>query len=97
MTEIVAETVDTGNDIFENISRVIGQLQCHPDPQVREQLDSLLEGIDTVHRTALSHLFNQTVRPVVRTLLRSRLLASIARTRVRAKLPPKGLNAGRAA
>jgi len=41
--------------------------------------------------TALSVLVNRTVRPVVRTLLRSRLLATIARTRVRGKLAPKVL------
>ena len=45
-------------DILEEISRIIGKLEAHSDPAVRENVAALLEGIDTVHRTALSHLFS---------------------------------------
>lgn len=44
-------------DILDEISRIIGALESHSDPAVRENIAALLAGIDTVHRTALSHLF----------------------------------------
>jgi len=47
----------TREDILDEISRIIGALESHSDPVVRENVSALLEGIDTVHRTALSHLF----------------------------------------
>lgn len=92
MTHIAADPVEAGDDILENISRVIAQLQSHPDPEVRAQLDSLLEGIDTVHRTALSHLFTAiqgmggetfvnrlTADPAIRMLLMSYDLLAVDR------------------
>ena len=45
--------------------------------------------LDTYHpETELSLLVNRTVRPAIRTLLRSRLLAKVTHTRVRAEPPP---------
>ncbi len=44
-------------DILDEISQIIAGLETHSDPDVREQVTALLAGIDTVHRTALSHLF----------------------------------------
>lgn len=45
------------DDILEEVSETIGRLQSHVDPEVRSQVESLLHGIDAVHRTALTHLF----------------------------------------
>ena len=43
-------------DVLEEIQRLIAELESHPDPSVRTSLAALLQGIDTVHRTALTHL-----------------------------------------
>lgn len=48
-------------DILEAISALIASLENHPDPVVGEQVTAVLPGIDAVHRTALSHLFNAIV------------------------------------
>jgi nitrite reductase/ring-hydroxylating ferredoxin subunit len=79
-------------DILDEISRLIAALESHPDPAVREQVRALLEGIDTVHRTALSHLFGAiqgmggdafinrlTADPAIRLLLMSYDLLAVDR------------------
>lgn len=43
-------------DLLDELDRLIATLDANPDPQVREQVASLLRGIDAVHRTALTHL-----------------------------------------
>jgi nitrite reductase/ring-hydroxylating ferredoxin subunit len=43
-------------DILEEVQRLIDALESHPDPAVRADVTALLQGIDTVHRTALTHL-----------------------------------------
>ncbi|MDQ3516669.1 MAG: Rieske 2Fe-2S domain-containing protein [Gemmatimonadota bacterium] len=48
-------------DVLDEISRLIESLEAHADPVVGEQVGELLRGIDAVHRTALSHLFNAIV------------------------------------
>jgi nitrite reductase/ring-hydroxylating ferredoxin subunit len=43
-------------DLIEDADRLIAALAAHPDPTVREQVRTLLEHIDTIHRTALTRL-----------------------------------------
>ena len=45
-----------GRDVLADVESAIGALQAHPDATVREAASRLLEGIDAVHRTGLSHL-----------------------------------------
>ena len=43
-------------DILEEVQRLIDALESHADPAVRADVAALLQGIDAVHRTALTHL-----------------------------------------
>ena len=43
-------------DLLEEVQRLIAALETHPDPAVRADVTALLQAIDTVHRTALTHL-----------------------------------------
>jgi nitrite reductase/ring-hydroxylating ferredoxin subunit len=43
-------------DILEEVQRLIAELESHADPAVRTSVTALLQGIDAVHRTALTHL-----------------------------------------
>lgn len=43
-------------DILAEVQRLIDALESHPDPAVRADVTALLQGIDAVHRTALTHL-----------------------------------------
>jgi 3-phenylpropionate/trans-cinnamate dioxygenase ferredoxin component len=45
-------------DLLEEVQRLIDTLESHPDPAVREAVTALLQGVDAVHRTALTHLVN---------------------------------------
>ena len=45
-------------DILEKVQQLIDGLESHPDPAVRADVTALLQGIDAVHRTALTHLVN---------------------------------------
>jgi 3-phenylpropionate/trans-cinnamate dioxygenase ferredoxin subunit len=45
-------------DILEEVQRLIDALESHPDPAVRADVTALLQGIDAVHRTALTHMVN---------------------------------------
>ena len=49
------------DDVLDEVSRLIEALESHPDPRVGEQVTAVLQGIDAVHRTALSHLFNAII------------------------------------
>jgi len=88
----MGETVEERQDVLDQVSRVIDSLASHSDPEVREQLDVLLAGIDAVHRVALTHLFNAiksmggdafinklTTDPAIRILLMSYDLLAIDR------------------
>lgn len=44
------------DDLLEEADRLIRALTTHPDPAVREQVTTLLQAIDAVHRTGLHHL-----------------------------------------
>jgi len=48
--------VSEDRDLLEDVQRLIAELESHPDAAVRASVTALLEGIDTVHRTALTHL-----------------------------------------
>ncbi len=54
-------TLMSQEDVLDGVSRLIDSLEAHADPSVGEQVRALLQGIDAVHRTALSHLFNAIV------------------------------------
>jgi len=45
-------------DILEEVQRLIDALESYPDPAVRAEVTALLQGIDAVHRTGLTHLVN---------------------------------------
>jgi len=45
-------------DLLEEVQRLIDGLESHPDLTVRANVAALLQGIDAVHRTALTHLVN---------------------------------------
>jgi nitrite reductase (NADH) small subunit/3-phenylpropionate/trans-cinnamate dioxygenase ferredoxin subunit len=79
-------------DILEDVHRLIGELQSHPDASVRVRVTELLQGIDTVHRTALAHLVGAihsmageafmnrlTADPAIRLLLMSYDLIAVDR------------------
>ncbi len=62
MTDPLPEgTMMKQDDVLDEVSRLIDMLESHPDPAVGEQVRALLQGIDAVHRTALSHLFSAIV------------------------------------
>lgn len=46
----------SSDDLLDVVQRAIERLGAHPDPEVRAEVERLLAGIDTVHRTALSRL-----------------------------------------
>jgi len=79
-------------DILEDVQRLIAELDSHPDASVRASVTALLEGIDTVHRTALTHLVGAiqsmageaflnrlTADPAIRLLLMSYDLIAVDR------------------
>jgi 3-phenylpropionate/trans-cinnamate dioxygenase ferredoxin component len=79
-------------DLLEEVQRLIAELESHPDPSVRTSLMALLQGIDAVHRTALTHLVGAiqsmageafmnrlTADPAIRLLLMSYDLIAVDR------------------
>lgn len=79
-------------DILEEVQRLIAELESHADPAVRTSVTALLQGIDTVHRTALTHLVGAihsmageafmnrlTADPAIRLLLMSYDLIAVDR------------------
>ena len=51
-----ADTPHAGGDLLEEATRAIAVLDAHPDDAVRAAAKTLLAGVDTVHRTGLTHL-----------------------------------------
>lgn len=43
----------TDPDVLEEVEQLIAKLAAHPEREVREDVEALLQGIDSVHRTAL--------------------------------------------
>ena len=91
-SEPAGETIEQRQDILDDVSRAIAALESHPDRDVRENLEVLLDGIDAVHRVALTHLFNAiksmggdafinklTTDPAIRMLLMSYDLLAVDR------------------
>lgn len=83
---------ERAGDLLEEINELIARLEAHPDSDVREQLQALLIRMDTVHRTALTHLVEGirgmagdaflnrlTADPAVRLLLMSYDLIAVDR------------------
>ena len=79
-------------DILEDVQRLMAELETHPDPAVRSAVANLLQGIDAVHRTALTHLVGAihamageaflnrlTADPAIRLLLMSYDLIAVDR------------------
>jgi nitrite reductase/ring-hydroxylating ferredoxin subunit len=84
--------VSEHRDILEDVQRLMAELESHPDPAVRTAVASLLQGIDAVHRTALTHLVGAiqglageafmnrlTADPAIRLLLMSYDLIAVDR------------------
>jgi 3-phenylpropionate/trans-cinnamate dioxygenase ferredoxin subunit len=84
--------VSEHRDVLEEVQRLIAELEAHPDPAVRDAVARLLEGIDAVHRTALTHLVGAiqgmageafmnrlTADPAIRLLLMSYDLIAVDR------------------
>jgi nitrite reductase/ring-hydroxylating ferredoxin subunit len=84
--------VSEQRDILEDVQRLMAELDTHPDPAVRAAVTSLLQGIDAVHRTALTHLIGAiqgmageafmnrlTADPAIRLLLMSYDLIAVDR------------------
>jgi nitrite reductase/ring-hydroxylating ferredoxin subunit len=84
--------VSEPHDILEDVQRLMAELESHPDPAVRTAVSSLLQGIDAVHRTALTHLVGAiqslageafmnrlTADPAIRLLLMSYDLIAVDR------------------
>lgn len=51
-----AESDEASDDLLMDVEIQIARLQAHADPEVGVAVTALLENIDTVHRTALTHL-----------------------------------------
>ena len=51
-----AEDALAPDDLLVEIERLIGVLSAHPDPEVGANTTALLDRVDAVHRTALTHL-----------------------------------------
>src|SRR5262245_46135066 len=79
-------------DVLEDVQRLIAELEAHADPSVRASVAALLQGIDAVHRTALTHLVGAiqsmageafmnrlTADPAIRLLLMSYDLVAVDR------------------
>ena len=79
-------------DILDDVQRLIAELESHPDASVRAGVTALLEGVDAVHRTALTHLVGAiqsmageafmnrlTADPAIRLLLMSYDLIAVDR------------------
>ena len=79
-------------DVLEDVQRLMAELEAHPDPGVRTAVANLLQNIDAVHRTALTHLVGAiqamagdaflnrlTADPAIRLLLMSYDLIAVDR------------------
>ena len=68
---------DEDKDLLAEVDRLIAALEAHPDRTVREQVRALLEGIDAVHRTALTKLVD-AIRGMAGEALINKLIADPA-------------------
>ncbi len=56
MSEPEKDAAAPDADVIEEVDRAIARLEAHKDASVREEVRTLLQGIDAVHRTGLTHL-----------------------------------------
>ena len=47
---------DASSDLLADVETLIARLSAHSDPEVGVAVKTLLENVDAVHRTALTHL-----------------------------------------
>lgn len=86
------ETMAGDRDLLDEVQRLISALEAHPDREVGAQVTALLQGIDAVHRTALTRLVGAiqamageafvnrlTADPAIRLLLTSYDLLAVDR------------------
>jgi 3-phenylpropionate/trans-cinnamate dioxygenase ferredoxin subunit len=84
--------MNESRDILEEVQRLIAELESHPDAAVGARLTELLQGIDAIHRSALTHLVSAiqamageafinrlTADPAIRLLLMSYDLIAVDR------------------
>lgn len=84
--------IEPERDVLQEVDALITSLESHADPRVGEQVTALLERVDAVHRTALTHLMSAihgmageafvnrlTADPAIRLLLMSYDLVAIDR------------------
>ena len=87
--DVVADAADA---VLDEVHRLVTALEAHPDPAVGAQVTALLQGIDAIHRTALTHLLEAirgmageafvnrlTADPAIRLLLMSYELIAVDR------------------
>ncbi len=53
---VLTDSATQSDDLLAEVETLIARLAAHPDPEVGEATTKLLENVDTVHRTALTHL-----------------------------------------
>ncbi|MEO5761761.1 MAG: Rieske (2Fe-2S) protein [Vicinamibacteria bacterium] len=75
--ESAAAAVNQEPDILDDVNRAIARLEAHADPDVPAQLQTILQGIDDVHRTGLTRLMN-SIRSMAGDAFVNRLLADHA-------------------
>ena len=68
---------DRPRDALEELGRLADELEAHPDPAVRAQVTALLQGIDIVHRGALTQLV-EAIRAMAGDAFLNRLAADPA-------------------
>ena len=80
------------DDVLEEVQRLLAELEAHPDAEVGARVTALLQAVDAVHRTALTHLVGAiqsmagdafmnrlTADPAIRLLLMSYDLIAVDR------------------
>lgn len=69
--------VSPDGDVLDEVTRAITALESHADPDVRDRIQTLLAGIDAVHRAGLTHLVN-AIRSMAGDALINRLVSDPA-------------------
>jgi len=90
--EIPGTGGEPDRDLLDEVQRLIAALEAHPDREVGAQVTALLQGVDTIHRTALTRLVGAiqamageafmnrlTADPAIRLLLTSYDLLAVDR------------------
>lgn len=88
----MTDSAETRQDLLDEIGELVTALEAHPDATVRGQVTALLQGVDAVHRVALTRLLEAiqglageafvnrlTADPVIRLLFMSYDLIAVDR------------------